>query len=365
MKKVIASVILFALVSSFLFGSQFGKDLIKVSAANVSVSAPSAGGRYSNIPVAFIQSAPIVGNIVTYTFTPVPSGSALSVQLDPSGNPYSTTLNPHALLSHPDVVAAPGLGIPDNLYNITVSWQRSSDNVVESTSINSVTVDTTTLPGIIDEPQTGGSYTTSLPISVYLPDPASPGSVSVVFHNNGTGANTTLNLIDTPPGSVFYTDPRNIAVVSPITAASSSSLAPGNYNMSLSYMDDLGNPASTVTETNFTIAAVPVAPPPVTPPAGSTPTPTPSVTPPTTDPNAPIVTTLNVNGVLVSAPVLNADGTPVTNVVVSQPSVSSMFSLMLMVLLCCLGLIVLIAVAGYLIYQNPKVKAWVSNLKAK
>ncbi|MEO6728986.1 MAG: hypothetical protein ABIM99_03625, partial [Candidatus Dojkabacteria bacterium] len=100
-----------------------------------------------------------------------------------------------------------------------------------------------------------------------------------------------------------------------------------------------------------------VSPPPVTPPAGSTPTPVPT---PTTVPVAEVLTT-DANGNLVSMPVTNADGTPITNVIVSKPS-ASQSSLLAMIALCCGALAILLGLVGYLVYQNPKVRAWFSKI---
>ncbi|MEO6728795.1 MAG: hypothetical protein ABIM99_02625, partial [Candidatus Dojkabacteria bacterium] len=247
----------------FLFSSQIGKDLITLKADIVTITQPQSSHGYRFIPINFSQSAAVSPGSLEMVFLQVPLGTDYHIFINEAyANPLVGSIDATNILASPFVSPSSSASIPDDYYNVTIRWKRASDSGNESLALSAVIIDTTTLPGIIDEPQTGGSYTTALPISIYLPDPPTPGSVRVVFHNNNTGANTTLGIIDNPPGTFFFINPRNIVVASPVTSTSATSMEGGNYNMTLSYQDDFGNPTSSVTESNFTIVGAAVSPPP-------------------------------------------------------------------------------------------------------
>lgn len=426
----------------FLFGlfivlPQFSK----VSAAVVTVTQPTSGSGYNQIPVAFQEFAPIVGNDVTYTFVQVPLGTTYTVVIDALSNPFSSTLNPHAIFSNANVQSASSATIPDDYYNLTVSWQRSSDNVVESTSISAVVIDTITLPITYNSPN-NGVYSTSIPFDFAAPDSVLPGSLKATLNGPTT---IVLTFIDNP-AFTFSINPRNVLASPNIASSTSGAVIPqGTYSITMSYRDSLGNPTSTtpgataitivgdptvtinaptksatgqitnttinvtsletisassvtvaagttvgysnfncnqttISEVNCTIkitssgnlvvsaissssfsgsdtesgyivtsaSGTPVPPP-------TTPSPTPIANP------TEIPTSVTINGTTVSAPVINEDGTPVTNAIVSKPNGTTANSIIILII-CLISLLVLGFLAVFALSKNKTINDWIHNL---
>src|SRR6185369_17364874 len=115
MKKVIIAI---AFVFGFLGISLFVSSN-KVSAANVTVTSPTSGGGYNQIPISLSMSAPVVSNSITFTFAQVPLGTTYSFTIDPLSNPLSTPINPRNVYSNVNVTSASATVIPDDFYNLT------------------------------------------------------------------------------------------------------------------------------------------------------------------------------------------------------------------------------------------------------
>ena len=248
--------VLFVLLNSFLFLFQSGKDLIKVSAANLTVTQPTAGGHYNLIPIDFNESAPLLAGSLQLLLTPSGGGTTINIAFNMPSNPYSGVINPFNVSSSNGVVGTNSSTIPDGVYTFIVRWQRGSDNVVEEVNLSNVTIDTVTSTGSFNAP-ISGAYLDSMPIDVALGEPAAPGSVYITFTNTTYGGFVRINLVDNPSGT-FFINPRNIAVAYPITSVTSNSMPSGRYNATLVYQDNYGNPISSITKTDIDFLTEPV-----------------------------------------------------------------------------------------------------------
>jgi hypothetical protein len=166
---------------------------------------------------------------------------------------HEVTLDTESLVGSGSVVvtASPD-AIPDGSYTVALSYQGANATASASTTVHEVVIDSSTSPPAILAPAANAVVGEDLSVEFSLPEAAATGSVTLTFARAG-GETSVVTLLTTASGSHtvgFRT--ADLALGGPLTAGPAA-LSPGDYTLSISYGDALGNPSSQVSS-SFVIA---------------------------------------------------------------------------------------------------------------
>ena len=214
--------------------------------------------------------------LVQYTITE-PGGAPQAVYLEFTNQLSQVTTYQ---FSSPDpsfngTISISSLGLSDGLYSVIGRYTRSvadGGGSVFASSIPNVRVDTVTQFGTLTAPIGGSTADTSLSIAYTLPETPAPNSVQLIFRLVGAGSDAATLTFDSSTSQSLTINPRASFFSPPVSSSVGFPLADGAYTLRLSYQDLLGNPATTTSPINLTIAAP-------TPTATATATVTPTTTP--------------------------------------------------------------------------------------
>ncbi len=130
------------------------------------------------------------------------------------------------------------------------SWTINDGGAVDSDCV------TTQTPTLI-APVTGSSYSNTTPftVSFLLPERLAPNSLALNFvPTEGSPVSLSLRDAEADVTNTFSFDlTGNFISVSEIISATGASIPAGTYTVTLSYQDELANPAATASATNVTI----------------------------------------------------------------------------------------------------------------
>jgi hypothetical protein len=232
-------------------------------------TAPAASTTTNTIPVSFtLPDSPSLADPVALSFTNIAT-SAVSVLMLSDTRAQSFTLNPSELASSASVLSSTGpTSLTDGSYDVSLSYSDNEGHAAATTVNADWTLDRTTFAPSLATPL-GGSEESPLQISYSLPQTPLPGSVTLTF----TGASTvTMTLADSTSGShTLALDPLAPASSPDVTSITpaSATLPDGIYDLTVAYQDELGNPASSASQSGVAITAP--APPPASEPAPTEP----------------------------------------------------------------------------------------------
>lgn len=150
--------------------------------------------------------------------------------------------------------------LPEGTYSAVLTYSRTGGQSTSSPS--TVRWDLTTLAPTLTSPTSSSTAPASgLVVSYALPEVPTSGSVSLAFAGTGlcSASTVTLTMVDSPSVSTTISPaaPAGSSGVSGVTGAFTASCS---YNVTLSYRDDLNNPAASVVRTAVVIPDAPGAP---------------------------------------------------------------------------------------------------------
>jgi gliding motility-associated-like protein len=165
-----------------------------------------------------------------------------------------------AASSSPWVSSVPGVATVSNLGVVTAlalgTTTITYTNTYGCTDTESITVTVgTTQPPTLTSPATGTSGVSTLNISYTLPELPLANSVRLTFTPTAGGTPIVWTMSNATAATFAYTVGTNPTSLSPIVSGSPLDFT--TYNLTLSYQDVYGNPATSVTNTSIQILAPP------------------------------------------------------------------------------------------------------------
>jgi hypothetical protein len=165
------------------------------------------------------------------------------------------TVGPHTYIidaanpgASPGVITATGGPILDGKYTVLVSYQDQFHNARAFDFHFNVTVDTVTLPPVLNLPAASTTVGNPITVDFSLPETAKPGSVKLSF---GATVLTLASSQESPGPHTFSLDPANPTASPQIV--SGGAIPDGTYTVTLSYQDAPGNPAASDTSADVTV----------------------------------------------------------------------------------------------------------------
>jgi gliding motility-associated-like protein len=156
--------------------------------------------------------------------------------------------------SNPTIASVSNSGVVIGLLTGTTTITYTNNNGCTDTESITVTVGTTQPPTLIS-PLTGTSGVSTLNISYTLPEAPQANSVRLTFTPTAGGTPIVWTMTNATAATFAYPVGTNPTLLGPIAAGSPLDFT--TYNLTLSYQDVYGNPATSVTNTNIQILAPP------------------------------------------------------------------------------------------------------------
>jgi hypothetical protein len=162
------------------------------------------------------------------------------------------TLNLHSFSSSVYVQSYTSDSLSDGVYSMTLSYRDTLANPPSSATISNVTIDTHTQAPVITRPVAHSVVIEAMNLNFIIPEVYSPGSVLLSFSNADTSYVLRLQNLAVGDNNLVF-DAHHLSASSYVLAASSDSIIDGLYNITLTYIDSLGNPAASVTDSSITL----------------------------------------------------------------------------------------------------------------
>jgi hypothetical protein len=211
--------------------------------------APTASSAH-NSPLSVEYTLPEAGANATLSFIPS-VGSPIVVTLSSpaaAAGKHHFFLDLHQLASETaNVTEASATSLPDGEYKVTLSYQNLALDPAASVIAEKVTIKTATATPAVLEPTAGQTFRKPFTVTYTLPEAALPGSVKLLLFGSKVGPKQFVLSSSSAGLHSAEIVPSNPSTGIGIASASTERLPTDSYQLSVSYLDTLGNPvASTV-----------------------------------------------------------------------------------------------------------------------
>jgi hypothetical protein len=211
----------------------------------ISLSAPVQGSSWGGA----------TGLTVSYSLPETPAAGTVFIKLyDDVGTLVSTltmsdslavflTLNdPSNIAVGGGVVAVSATSLPSGVYLASFEYQDAANNEAAVSFVDSITVDAETLQPSLQTPSTGVSLGRIFTVQFSLPESPQAGSVQVQFSGSQS---VTLTLTTSTAGNVMFDIDTQDPASSSVVQSSTGSIPSGTYQVTVSYIDAIGNSRAT------------------------------------------------------------------------------------------------------------------------